>query len=68
MNNKERVDLIEKIKQEIDNGYHNRDDYPPYAIMSWDDRSRYRAYVFKTIYHQRRLNREQGRPGYKNKR
>lgn len=49
MNNQERVDLIEKIKREIDNGYSNRDDYPPFALMAWDDRGRYREYVFKIM-------------------
>lgn len=49
MDNEERVDLIEKIKREIDNGYHNRDDYPPYALMSWDDRNRYRTYIYKIM-------------------
>jgi len=49
MNNQERVELIAKIKREIDNGYHNREDYPPYALMSWDDRNRYREYVFRIM-------------------
>ena len=49
MSEEERVDLIEKIKREIDNGYHDRPDYPPYALASWDDRNRYRAYVFKIM-------------------
>ncbi len=49
MDNKERVDLIEKIKREIDDGYHNRQDYPPYALVSWDDRSCYRRYVYKIM-------------------
>lgn len=49
MNNKERVDLIDKIKKEIDDGYHCREDYPPFALVSWDDRSRYREYVFKIM-------------------
>jgi hypothetical protein len=49
MNNDERVALINKIKREIDDGYHRRDDYPPYALVSWDDRNRYRQYVFKIM-------------------
>ena len=49
MTNEERVALIEKIKQAIDNGYHDRDDYPPFAIVSWDDRSRYKNYVYKIM-------------------
>lgn len=49
MTNEERVDLIQKIKREIDDGYHNRKDYPPYALASWDDRSRYREYAFRIM-------------------
>ena len=49
MKNEERVKLIEKIKREIDDGYHYRNDYPPYALASWDDRNRYRQYVFKIM-------------------
>ena len=49
MTNAERVKLIEAIKREIDDGYHERIDYPPYAIMSWDDRNLYREYVFKIM-------------------
>ena len=49
MDNKERVELIEKIKREIDEGYHSRSDYPPYALVSWDDRNRYREYIFKVM-------------------
>lgn len=49
MTNQERVDLIEKIKREIDFGYNGRDDYPPFALVAWDDRARYREYVFKIM-------------------
>lgn len=38
-----------KLKNEIDEGYHEREDYPPYALMPWDDRNRYREYIFKII-------------------
>lgn len=49
MINEERVKLIEAIKREIDSGYHQRKDYPPYALVSWDDRHHYREYVFKIM-------------------
>ncbi len=39
----------EDLKGLIDRGYHDRDDYPPYALISWDDRNRYRDYVFRII-------------------
>lgn len=39
----------QKLKDTIDWGYHNRDDYPPFALTPWDDRNRYREYVFKII-------------------
>ena len=28
-------------------GYHNRDDFPPYALASWDDRIRWTDYLCK---------------------
>ncbi len=28
-------------------GYHNRDDYPPYALVSWDERTRWTEYLKK---------------------
>ena len=28
-------------------GYHNRDDYPPYALVPWDDRLRWTTYLEK---------------------
>jgi hypothetical protein len=40
------ADFKEVIKKAND-GYHNRDDYPPYAIASWDDRNRWIAYLEK---------------------
>ena len=33
-----------KVAQE---GYRKRDDYPPYALASWDDRTRWTAYLKK---------------------
>jgi hypothetical protein len=42
-------DEARTLKRLIDNGYHDRDDYPPFALNSWDDRNRYREYVFKII-------------------
>jgi len=44
-------DDAEKIKREIDDGYHNQKEsgYPPFALTAWEDRSRYREYVFKVI-------------------
>lgn len=38
-----------ELQKKIDDGYPDRDDYPPYAIAPWDDRNRYREYVFKII-------------------
>lgn len=40
------ADFIEVLKV-AQNGYHDRDDYPPYALMSWDDRPRWTAYLQK---------------------
>jgi len=49
MTNEERVVLIEKLKRAIDYGYFDRKDYPPYELMTWDDRNLYRKYVFKIM-------------------
>lgn len=42
-------DEAEALKMKIDRGYHDRDDYPPFALDSMEDRIRYGAYVFKII-------------------
>lgn len=39
----------EALKRAIYGGYHDRDDYPPYALAPWDDRNRYREYVIRII-------------------
>lgn len=33
------------LLKKLDDGYHNREDYPPFAIDSMTDRNRYRYYV-----------------------
>lgn len=43
-----RVDA-ERLKSTIAAGYIVRDDYPPYAIVSFEDRNRYRDYIFRII-------------------
>ncbi len=40
------ADFKEVLKKAQD-GYHNRDDYPPYALVSWDDRRRWNRYLEK---------------------
>lgn len=39
----------QKLKDVIDRGYHHRKDYPSFALTPWDDRNRYRDYIFKII-------------------
>lgn len=39
----------DEIKQAIEGGYHGRKDYPPFALTPWDDRNRYREYVYRII-------------------
>ena len=39
----------EKLKRKIDNGYHDRNDYPRYTIDPITDRNRYREYIFRII-------------------
>lgn len=33
------------LLRKLDNGYHDREDYPPFAIDPMTDRNRYREYV-----------------------
>ena len=40
-------ELAEKIIQAANDGYHNRPDYPPYALTPWDDRLRWSDYIKK---------------------
>jgi len=35
------------VSKTANDGYHDRKDYPPYALMSWDDRNRWIAYLEK---------------------
>lgn len=50
-----KQELAEKIKKRINDGYYERKigmgegEYPPLALMSWDDRNRYREYIFGII-------------------
>ena len=46
MNRKEAVD---SIKRKINGAYSDRQDYPPFVIMSYDDRARYHAYILKLL-------------------
>lgn len=39
--------LADKIIKRANDGYHNRDDYPPYALAPWDDRLRWSDYIKK---------------------
>ena len=42
-------DQADAIIHKLDGGYHDRGDYPPYAVMSWDDRKRYREYLINVL-------------------
>ena len=37
------------LKEKIRAGYHDRKDYPPFALLSWDDRNRYLEYIGRVI-------------------
>ena len=41
--------FISKFPTALTDGYHNRKDYPPFAITSRDDRNRYREYVKRVL-------------------
>lgn len=38
---------FEKVLKTAMDGYHDRKDYPPFALTSWDDRNRFIAYLKK---------------------
>ena len=51
MNGKE---ALERLRRKIEGAYHERltegpKDYPPYAIMSWDDRAIYHRFILKLL-------------------
>lgn len=39
--------LAKKIIQAANDGYHNRDDFPPYALSPWNDRTKWSEYIEK---------------------
>lgn len=36
-----------KVLDTADNGYSDRNDYPPYALAPWDERTRWSEYLRK---------------------
>lgn len=49
-----RLETLEKVRRKINDAYHTRltagpKDYPPLAIMGFDDRARYHAFIIKLI-------------------
>ena len=38
---------FKEVLEVAQRGYHHRDDYPPYALASWDDRTRWTGYLEK---------------------
>lgn len=41
--------VAKAIWRKIEHAYRDRDDYPPFALAAWDDRSRFREYIHKLI-------------------
>lgn len=37
------------IERAISGGYHERNDYPPFAIVSFEDRPRYHQYIQRVL-------------------
>lgn len=37
------------IERAISGGYHARDDYPPFALVSFEDRPRYHQYITRVL-------------------
>lgn len=46
---KARCEALVKIVDTADAGYHTRKDYPPFAVASWEDRTRWSNYIRKLI-------------------
>lgn len=44
-----RLETLEKVIRTINGAYHDRDDYPPYQLASFDDRAIYHQYILKLI-------------------
>lgn len=44
-----RVDAAKEILHRIETAYHQRKDYPPFALVSFEDRPRYHLFVVKII-------------------
>lgn len=42
-------ELVAQVKLRIDRGYHDRTDYPPFALDPITDRGRYREYIFRVL-------------------
>lgn len=38
---------FKEVLRKAHDGYHNRNDYPPFALASWDDRNRWCEYLEK---------------------
>lgn len=48
---KDRYFKVIEILKELDDGYYDqeKDDYPPFALTPWDDRERYRDYIYRVL-------------------
>jgi len=44
-----RQEAVASIRRKIENAYSDRNDYPPFALMAWDDRSRYHQFILKLL-------------------
>lgn len=45
-----RLEMLENVRRTIENAYHERVDYPPFRLISFDDRAVYHQYIIKLIY------------------
>lgn len=46
---KVKQETINDLRREIVNAYNTRDDYPPFALTSFEDRPRYHKYILKLL-------------------
>lgn len=38
---------FKEVLEKAQDGYHDREDYPPFALTSWDDRTKWNKYLEK---------------------
>ena len=53
---------FKEVMEKAQDGFHDRGDYPPFALMSWDDRNKWNKYLEKIndeLEHLKQTHKEQ---------